>query len=77
MSDEIDRLAEAEQKVLDTQIQMSRQSASAQLMINGFCHYCDEPCGQKPFCDEDCSQDWHRERNAQVRKFGVKPGEWG
>ncbi|PLR29139.1 hypothetical protein CYR55_22995, partial [Chimaeribacter californicus] len=74
MSDEVDRLAEAEQKVLEKQIQMSRNSAGAQLMINGYCHYCDEVCGQRPFCDEHCSEDWHKERDAQVRNFGVHPG---
>ncbi|WP_147200815.1 hypothetical protein [Pantoea sp. CCBC3-3-1] len=76
MSDELDRLADIEHGILEKQIQRARLSSNAQLVINGFCYYCDESCGQQPFCDEDCSKDWHDEQAAKVRRVGVSKSGW-
>ena len=71
MSDELDRLTESEQVFLDHQIQQARSPAADRLPHTGFCHYCQEPAGEKKFCDEFCSEDWHKERAALVRKHGA------
>lgn len=71
MSDELDRLAENEQVILDKQIKHARTSATDRLPVTGRCHFCEEPIGEKKFCDEHCSKDWHDEQAARVRKFGA------
>lgn len=76
MSDELDRLIENEQVVLDQQISLARTSAAAHLPLTGFCHWCREAVGEKKFCDEDCSKDWHDEQAAKVRKYGAGKVSW-
>lgn len=76
MSDELDRLAENEQVILDKQINHARTSAADRLPVNGFCHFCDEPVGEKKFCDDGCSKDWHDEQAAFVRKYGTSKTAW-
>jgi hypothetical protein len=71
MSDELDRLTENEQVILDQQIQHARNSAADKLPFTGTCHYCKERIGEKKFCDEHCSQDWHEERAAKLRNHGA------
>lgn len=76
MSDELDRLTENEQVVLDQQIDLARISASDRLPLTGFCHWCREAVSEKKFCDEDCSKDWHDDQAAKVRKYGAGKAGW-
>jgi len=76
MSDELDRLAENEQVILDKQINHARTSAADRLPVTGRCHFCEEATGDKKFCDEHCSKDWHDEQAALVRKYGAVKVGW-
>lgn len=76
MSDELDRLVENEQVVLEQQIMRARITAADRLPVTGLCHWCRELVGEKKFCDEHCSKDWHDEQAARVRKFGAGMAGW-
>ncbi|HHA1396935.1 hypothetical protein [Enterobacter soli] len=72
MSDELDHLNEHQSAILDLQIQNARNTGTTTTPVTGYCYFCKEPVVDKKFCDEYCSEDWHKERAARVRNHGAR-----
>lgn len=65
MADLADKASEQAEAMLLASIANRRR---ANLVAAGNCHYCNEPCGSRLFCDAGCRDDYDHEQ--RMRSVG-------